>query len=663
MVASMTKRMDEIIEILNKATIAYDEGYPYMTDKEWDDLYFELFDLERQSGICRSNSPTQTIIYGVVNGLSKVTHNHPMLSLAKTKSIEEVITFLKSRPYIAMCKLDGLTVSLEYSGGRLIKAETRGNGEVGEDITHNAYVIMSIPNRIPFEDDLIIDGEVLCHNYEFNELFAQDYKNPRNFAAGSIRLLDSKECAKRHLTFYAWDVIKGFEDCNTLSEKLTRAQKLGFYTVPYLADKEPIKDIDNIIHSLKLYSDVQCLDIPIDGIVFKFDECEYYQSLGRTDHHFRGGIAYKFYDETYETRLKYIEWTMGRTGVLTPVAVFDPIDIEGSTVERASLHNVSVMKEILGNCAYAGQKLEVFKANQIIPQIKSAVKMDYGTVVSHGGISVDGFSGILLCPVCGGGTSLVKSESGTINLVCDNPQCEGKLLNRLDHFCCKKGLDIKGLSKATLEKLIEWEWVSRAYDLFTLENYRSEWIKKPGFGEKSVDKILNAIKEARKCTFSAVISAAGIPLIGVTVAKQLAQNFESYDDFRWKIENGFDFTSFDGFGEAMHEEISCFNYDEIDRIVTDFLDIQYTTKDVVEQNNNLEGITVVITGKLKNFKNRDELKAAIEVHGGKVAGSVSKNTKYLINNDNTSASAKNVSAQKLGIPVVTEEEFIKIFNI
>ena len=258
---------------------------------------------------------------------------------------------------------------------------------------------------------------------------------------------------------------------------------------------------------------------------------------------------------------------------------------------------------------------------------------------------------------------IIKQENNSKILFCPNEQCESRLLNRLDHFCGKKGLDIKGLSKATLEKLIEWEWIDNAYDLFRLGRYRSEWIKKQGFGEKSVDKILNAIEDARKCTFPAIISAAGIPLIGVTVAKQLAQNFESYDDFRWEIENGFDFTSFDGFGEAMHEAISCFDYDEIDRIVTDFLDIQYATKDTVEQNNNLEGITVVITGKLKNFKNRDELKAAIEAHGGKVAGSVSKNTKYLINNDNTSASAKNVSAQKLGIPVVTEEEFIKIFKI
>ena len=649
----MYNHINNLIEELNNATVAYDKGVPIMSDKEWDNKFFELVELEAELNYYRSDSPTQIVYFKTVSELKKVQHNHPMLSLAKTKDINEINNFIKDKDIISMCKMDGLTCSLHYADGRLVRAETRGNGIEGEDVTHNALVIKSIPNYISYKEELIIDGEIICTYDDFKD-FAKEYKNPRNFAAGSIRLLDAEECAKRKLTFVAWDVIKGFEEEEWLSEKLYLINRLGFTIVPLFVDS--FADLDLIAWA------EEC-GFPIDGLVVKYNNCKYYQSLGRTDHHFRGGIAYKFYDETYETRLRYIEWTMGRTGVLTPVAIFEPIDIDGSTVERASLHNVSVMKEILGDCAYAGQKIEVFKANQIIPQVKSAIKMDYGTVVKHGGISVDGFSGDIYCPICGGGTSLIESESGTINLVCDNPQCEGKLLNKLDHFCGKKGLDIKGLSKATLEKLIEWEWIDNAYDLFRLDRYRSEWIKKQGFGEKSVDKILNAIQNARKCSFPAVISAAGIPLIGITVAKQLAQNFESYDDFRWEIENGFDFTSFDGFGEAMHKEISCFNYDEIDRIVTDFLDIQYATKDVVGQNNNLEGIIVVITGKLKNFKNRDELKAAIEAHGGKVAGSVSKNTKYLINNDNTSASAKNVSAQKLGIPVVTEEEFIKIFNI
>jgi DNA ligase (NAD+) len=645
--------MEKLIKELNAATVAYDKGTPIMTDKEWDDKFFQLVEMENDLGWHYPDSPTQKIYFETISELKKVQHNHPMLSLAKTKNADEVKEFIGDKNTLTMCKMDGLTCSLHYVDGRLVCAETRGNGIEGEDVTHNAFVIKSIPNYIPYKEELVIDGEIICTYDDFKE-FSKEYKHPRNFAAGSIRLLDAEECAKRKLTFVAWDIVKGMEDIDLLSEKLFIADKLGFIVVPLFVDSFCPDD---------LIAWAEECGYPIDGLVVKYNNCEYYQSLGRTDNHFRGGIAYKFYDETYETHLKYIEWTMGRTGVLTPVAVFEPIEIDGTMVERASLHNVSIMQEILGTCAYAGQKIEVFKANQIIPQIKSAVKMDYGTVVSKGGISVDGLSSEFLCPICNGIVAFEKSESGTVNAVCMNPHCEGKLLNKLDHFCGKKGLDIKGLSKATLEKLIDWEWIDSAYDLFRLGRYRSEWIKMQGFGEKSVDKILNAIQEARKCTFPAIISAAGIPLIGTAVAKQLAQNFESYDDFRWEIENGFDFTIFDGFGDAMHEELTSFDYNEIDRIVTDFLEIQYTTKDTVEQNNNLEGITVVITGKLKNFKNRDELKAAIEAHGGKVAGSVSKNTKYLINNDNTSASAKNVSAQKLGIPVVTEEEFIKIFKI
>ena len=655
-------RMEELIEILNSATKAYDEGYSIMTDKEWDDYYFELCALEKALGLTRPNSPTQKIPYAVVNQLNKATHNHPMLSLAKTKNIDEIVDFLGIQEYIAMCKLDGLTLTLEYENGRLVRAETRGNGEVGEDVTHNAMTIKNIPKYIQFKNNLTIDGEVMSIGEHFKE-FALDFKNARNFAAGSIRLLDNKECEKRKLSFFAWDVIRGFEDCRTLSEKLTKLKDYGFDVVPFCVDSRALENIGDIVYELRVMSNSHHMGLPIDGIVFKYNDCGYYNSLGRTDHHFRGGLAYKFYDETYETRLKYIEWTMGRTGVLTPVAVFEPIEIDGTIVERASLHNVSVMREILGDCAYAGQIIEVFKANQIIPQIKSAVKMDYGTVVANGGVSVDGFSKEIYCPICGGETFLITSESGTVNLVCDNPQCEGKLLNRLDHFCGKKGLDIKGLSKATLEKLIEWGWVESAYDLFRLGRFRSEWIKKQGFGEKSVDKILNAINAARHTTLAAVISAAGIPLIGTSVGKQIAQNFESYEEFRWEIENGFDFTTFNGFGVAMHEAISNYDYKELDDIVEKFL---FVENNLVQRESNsnkqLNNLIFVITGKLKSFKNRDELKALIELHGGKVAGSVSKNTNYLINNDNTSNSAKNVSAQKLGIPVITEEEFIKIFD-
>ena len=360
----MSNRMDILIEELNNATIAYDKGAPIMTDKEWDDKFFELVSLEAELGYCRSNSPTQTVFFETISELKKIQHNHPMLSLAKTKSIDEVNSFIGDKDIISMCKMDGLTCSLYYTDGRLVRAETRGNGIEGEDVTHNALVIKSIPNYISYKKELVIDGEIICTYDDFKE-FSKEYKNPRNFAAGSIRLLDAKECAKRKLTFVAWDVIKGFEEEELLSEKLYKIAKLGFIEVPLFVGEFAIDDLIAIAE--------EC-GFPIDGLVVKYNNCKYYQSLGRTDHHFRGGIAYKFYDETYETRLLNIEWTMGRTGQLTPVAIFESINIDGTEISRASLHNLSVMENLLGK-PYIGQKIWVVKSNQIIPQIIKSEKI------------------------------------------------------------------------------------------------------------------------------------------------------------------------------------------------------------------------------------------------------------------------------------------------
>lgn len=363
-------RINYLVNTLNKYTKLYDEGHPAISDKEWDDLYFELVNLERDwPQWILPNSPTQRVNYEVVNQLNKVHHNHPMLSLAKTKSIKEIQDFIGKNPSagaIAMLKLDGLTCSLTYQDGYLVKAETRGNGEVGEDVTHNAKVIKNIPKRIDFTDELIVDGEIVCLEKDF-EPFIKDYMNPRNFASGSIRLLDSKECASRNLSFVAWDCISPKKD--TLAEEFAFLFSLGFDVVPWCAisgSDDIEKDaIDWLIESFTQY--------PKDGIVFKYDSVPYYNSLGNTAHHFNGGIAYKFYDDLYDTTLKNIEWTMGRTGVLTPVAVFEPVEIDGTIVERASLHNVSIMKEILGK-PYIGQPIKIFKANQIIPQIAEAEK-------------------------------------------------------------------------------------------------------------------------------------------------------------------------------------------------------------------------------------------------------------------------------------------------
>ena len=652
--------MTAAIRKLNNATKAYDEGNPIISDKEWDDIYFWLVEAEKYCGFKNPNSPTVKIHYSVVNELKKVTHNHEMLSLPKTKEIKEVIDFIGEHNFIAMAKMDGLTCSLRYLNGQLVSAETRGDGIIGEDITHNARVINTIPKYINYYDELIVDGEIICTTENF-KAFAEDYKNPRNFAAGSVRLLDSRECEGRNLTFVAWDVIKGLEDENQLNYKLMNLIDLGFIIVPFVyVDNTNEKPNEWFLNEIKTLS--QANGFSIDGVVFKFNNVDYSKSLGKTAHHFNNAIAYKFYDELYETQLKYIDWTMGRTGILTPVAVFEPIEIDGAEVTRASLHNVSVMEEIMGDCCYAGQRIKVFKANQIIPQIASAEKMSYGEVISKGGISVDGFSGDLLCPVCGGETSLIKSDSGTVNLICDNPQCGGKLINQLDHFCGKKGLDIKGLSKATLEKLINWNWVNSCYSIFELKDYRDKWIQMPGFGVKSVDKILNAIEDAKTTTFDKVISSIGIPLIGKTISKDLASKFASYESFREAIDKNFDFSIFEGYGPEMSKALLTFDYRPLDDIVNDHLTIIYEEPKEEKTSNSLEGKVIVITGKLKHYKNRDALKAAIEAHGGKVSGSVTKNTSYLVNNDVTSTTAKNKTAKELGIPIITEEELIKIFD-
>jgi DNA ligase (NAD+) len=351
------------IKCLNEWTKAYDEGHPMVSDKQWDDWYFEVQEYEMNYPECIwEESPTQKINYQVVNELKKVNHNHPMLSLNKTKDIEEVKSFAGDKVCIAMAKMDGLTCSLHYEGGKLVSAETRGNGEVGEDITHNAMVIPSIPKRIRYEEPLTVDGEIICTYVDFHN-WCHDYKNPRNFAAGSIRLLDSKECKERDLTFIAWDIINTIQN---MSDKLQLLQSYNFKIVPYLHYSKCF-NLESIIEKIK--DESVNLSYPIDGIVIKYNKIDDYVAAGMTDHHFKGGLAYKFYDEEYETRLKWIEWSMGRTGVLTPVAIFQPIDIDGSTVERASLHNVSVMRETLGEKPFQGQKLKVAKMNMIIPQI------------------------------------------------------------------------------------------------------------------------------------------------------------------------------------------------------------------------------------------------------------------------------------------------------
>lgn len=642
------EKIKSLVQLLNNWTKLYDEGRPAVSDKEWDDKYFELKSLEKETGLILGDSPTQSISYTTVNELRKIEHNHKMLSLEKTKSLNEVEDFLGKHSYVAMCKMDGLTCSLTYLDGKLISAETRGNGIVGEDVLHNAMVIPSIPKYIPIKEKVVIDGEIICTTTDFEE-FSTEYKNPRNFASGSIRLLSAEECAKRKLTFVAWDVIEGIEE-EELTDKLFTIIDFGFTIVPhytiYLSEEGKYEHWVYSSTVDELINEAQKMGYPIDGVVFKFNDVAYGRQQGETAHHFKNAIAYKFYDEVYITHLRSIEWGMGRTGQLTPVAIFDPVEIDGSKVERSSIHNISIMKETLGQ-PYVGQELQVGKANMIIPQIYDAVKCDK----PNNPITIPS-----VCPICGEPT-FEKEDNNSIFLYCSNNNCEGKLVNRLDHFVGKKGLDIKGLSKATIEKLINWGWVNNFSDIFELSNKRAEWVKKPGFGEKSVDKILEAIKYSSNCKVNNFISALGIPLIGTNAAKELNKHFATWEEFIEAVESKYEFNSLPNFGYEMSNSILSFDYSEAKNIVDKYIHFEEAKNE--EKQISLDGLTFVITGKVNHFKNRDELKNYIETHGGKVVGSVSRKTNYLINNDKNSTSSKNKSAISLNIPIISEDDFIK----
>ena len=666
MIINNSKDIRTFINKLNQATEAYDKGKPYLTDMEWDIMYYKLEHLEKATGLIYPDSPTQTIHYNVVNNLKKVTHNHPMLSLQKTKDIEDIKAFLGDKDWIAMAKMDGLTCSLRYVNGELVSAETRGNGIIGEDITHNAMVIPSIPKHIPYGnngEELIVDGEIICTKNDF-EPFQKFFKNPRNFTSGSIRLLDSKECKNRHLTFVAWDCfLNNISDefpITKLSAKLRLLKPLGFNVVPWdaaFSGEESVSNLslNNAIYIIKARSTDKYY--PIDGIVFKYDNIAEYDAAGRTDHHFKGGIAYKFYDDEYETEVKDIEWTMGRTGQLTPVLVYNDIEIDGTICNRASLHNISVMKNTMKG-AFPGQRVYIYKANQIIPQVA------YVQINKPDNVPLIPIPEI--CPYCGSPTEIRKDYDSEV-LYCTNPACSGKLINRLDHFCGKKGLDIKGLSKKTLEKLIDWGWINSLEDIFKLQEHRNEWIEKEGFGIASVDKILTAIEEGKNCTASKFIAAIGIPQIGKVASEDLIKVYHTYNGFRHAV----DFPDEDdrlynikGIGEVMIKTLTTFDYTEADNIFDNYMVeiISSTPEEQEKEDKKLKDKIFVITGKTIKFKNRNELKDFIENNGGKVTGSVSKKTNYLVNNDVNSTSSKNKTAKELNIPIITEQELVDLIN-
>lgn len=637
------ERIKELTAELNKLTELYDIGIPAISDKEWDDMYFELVALENECGYIEPDSPTQKVNYTVVNELQKVEHNHPMLSLDKTKDIEEIKSFIGNKDWIAMLKLDGLTCSLLYEDGKLVRAETRGDGEIGEDITHNAMVIPSIPKRIPHNGKLVVDGEIICKLDDFKE-FEGEYKNARNFASGSIRLLDSNECARRKLTFVAWDCIEGYDtECDSLNKRLAKLIDYNFEIVSFT-----IMDLDNAVQWLKISND-KYAHCPIDGIVFKWNNCAEYESAGKTGHHFRGGMAYKFYDELYETKLTDVEWTMGKTGILTPTAVFETVQIDGCDISRASLHNISIIKKLglTYNCT-----VKISKRNEIIPQVEACLQ--------------DGDSPIEIpkhCPVCGGETEVIKENESEV-LMCTNPQCSGKLLGRLKFFVSKPAVNIDGLSEATLEFLIDKGWVKTFKDLYDL-NY-SPWIDvwkhTSGYGEKSVDKILNAIEESRNISCANFITALSIDGVGKSAAKTIADAFDG--DFWQFIEgfrSGYDWSRLDDIGLITFKNINEYlskNASEVCELAQEFNFI--LPKKVEVKENPFSGKTLCVTGKLFNFT-RDSINAKITELGAKAASSVSSKTDYLITNEQ-SGSSKYKKAVELNIPIITENEFLAMIG-
>lgn len=621
----------------------YNTDSPIMSDFEYDKLVEEYGD-ELPVG-----AP-------VLDSIKKVyIIDRPMLSLDKVHSIEEIKSFKKDKALIASVKCDGLSVRLVYENGELISANTRGDGYVGGDITEHAHYIKGIPLIIPKSGHVVIDGEVVILKKDFD---SNRFKNQRNAAAGALALLDMNEVKSRNLSFIMWDIISiDDSDILTYLDKIIAAKNYDFNIVPFYIIRNE-EDIEEALEVCQKRAEER--GIPCDGVVFKYDDIEYGESLGATAHHFRDAIAWKPAIKTYPTRLRHINWTMGRTGVLTPVAVFDPIEIDGAEVSRASLHNVSIMKETLGDCAYVGEPLEVYKSNMIIPQIYSAgPKYDYGEVIAKGGVSAN--DAPEYCPICHGEIAF-KEENGITRIYCENPNCNGKLINRLDHFCGKKGLDIKGLSKVTLEKLINYGWLNSIEDIFKLKEHETEWANKPGFGVVSVGKILDAIERSKKSPTAKFICAIGIPLIGKVASEALSKKFGSYKKFREAVNNNSqELYEIAGIGEVMIQTLLNYDFTKADSIFDKYI-TEMRPVVFISVSKKLEGKIFVITGKLKTFKNRNEIKAAIEKEGGKVTDSVSSKTDYLINNDIESTSSKNLKAKSLNIPILTEEDFLNLIN-
>lgn len=625
----------------------YNSDQPIMSDYEFDCKLDELKRWEEETGIVLSNSPTQNVGYDVMSKLEKSTHSHPMLSLDKTKSIDDLVKFSNGRDCVISLKMDGLTVLNTYEKGTLQKSETRGNGEIGEIITHNAKVFDNFPINIPFDRKFEIEGEAIITKNDFERINTNgEYKTCRNLASGSVRQLDSKIAKDRHVHFVAWKVPFGL---TTYTEEFRIAKDYGFEVVPYVTYNSNTDDINEKIEQLKAIANEK--SYPIDGLVISYNNVEYGKSLGMTGHHPKHSLAFKFYDEESVSTLKDIEWSMGKTGNLTPVAIFEPIEIDNTTVERASLHNVTILKDLeLG----IGDEITVVKCNQIIPQIKDNLTRSNTCEIPS------------ICPICGQPTSIVKENDSEV-LMCDNPDCKGKLLGKLTHAVSRDALNVDGLSESTIEKFIDLGWLNSIKDIYHLSEHEKELKSLEGFGKKSVDKLLVSIEKSRLTSLKRFLSALSIPLLGKSASEIIADslNYEFDDFIKVMLSDGaWHFTNISGIGDALIKSLDDYfvkNYTDIIELSKEFT---FETPRLIldEINKTLDDKTFVITGSVKHYSNRDELKNDIVLHGGKVSGTISSKTDYLINNDINSTSSKNTKAKSLNIPIISEEDFLAMIR-
>lgn len=649
------------VKELNEASKAYyNTGHPIMSDLEFDYKLKELKRWEDETGIVLSNSPTHNVGAVILDNIKEVTHKTPMLSLEKCHSVEETEKFANGHDLVASVKLDGLTVRLTYKNGNLVLAESRGNGIIGSDVTEHVKQFTNVPLHINKEGTYVIDGEALIRLDDFAEINKNEkYKNSRNLAAGTLSSLDTSVVKDRKLSWYAWEVVKGL-NTNSFASSLLEVQELGFDVVPFAKLTWLDMPFDKVI---KLFiNEAKRQNFPQDGVVFKFDDVAYGKSLGNTSHHFRNGIAYKIFNDSVETTLRDVEWSCGKTGILTPVAIFDTVDIEGSEVSRASLHNISVMSEILGR-SWKGQRIGVYKANMIIPAVRWAEQFDASKFndlildVSYNNIPIK-------CPICGQPTKIVKENDSEV-LCCTNEACKGRLLGKLSHAASKNALNIDGLSESTIEKFINLGWLNSIQDIYYLVTHENEMKALEGFGDKSVEKLLSSIEKSRNTSLERFIYSLSIPLVGKSASKLVAEAAD-YDLGKFMnimtIYGAKYFGSIQGIGDVLISSMDNYFEKQCDKIWQLSKEFVFETKGNYKTNDLLNGKTFVITGSLNHYSNRNELKEVIESNGGKVSGSISSKTSYLINNDIDSTSSKNKKAKSLGIPIINEEDFANMLK-